>query len=508
MKHRLLLSFSLSLVLALSPLPLAAEEGATNLPDMAEIERAWARSDFVVVRKGLAELAETTGTALAQYRYGRILLEGRGGPQDVNGAIDWLGRAVEQKHAEAATLLARIYLSDLPNGPGRDPARAAELLASAAPRGNAEAQYLLGLLYQNGDGVTADTKAALNWFLAAAEEQHPEAQLALARLYLAAPEDSRNAETGMTWLRRSAGNGVAQAQFELALALGDSAEAFEWLWRAAEVGHPLAQRDLGTRYLQGTGGAEANPSEAFRWLQAAAQAGDPGAMHNIAIALGSGTGTDKDLTEAARWFRAGAEQGLGRSMVALAGLMMQGAGVEKDATAALNWLRRALETRDATQARLALGRHTVAGRLDGLVAAERAVPWVLAAALEGTDSAEDWLAREAANGMPKAQSALGRFLIEKHPDRQAEARDHLVNASTNGDATAQFALAEILAKQGDYVMAHKWYNVSATLGHPGAPERRDVVGSLMTAEDIAQAQAEARQYFEAETLQPPQTVSD
>lgn len=508
MKHRLFLPFGLSLALALSPLPLAAEESTSSLPDMAEIERAWARSDFVVVRKGLAELAETTQTALAQYRYGRVLLEGRGGPQDVNGAIEWLSRAVEQNHAEAATLLARVYLSDLPNGPSRDPARAVELLAGSAPRGNAEAQYLLGLLYQAGDGVVADTNTALNWYLAAAEAEHPAAQLALARLYLAAPENSRNAEAGMTWLRRSAGNGVAQAQFELARALGDSGEAVEWLWRAAEAGHALAQRDLGTRYLQGTGGAEANPAEAFRWLRAAAQAGDPGAMHNIAIALASGTGTDKDLAEAARWFRAGAEQGLGRSMVALAGLMIQGAGVEQNTPAALNWLRRALETTDAAQAKLALGRHAVAGSLDGLVAAERAVPWVLAAAHEGNDLAEDWLAREAANGMPRAQSALGRFLIEKHPERQAEARDHLVNASANGDANAQFTLAEILVKQGDYVMAHKWYNVSATLGHPGAPERRDVLGSLMTAEDTAQAQAEARRYFETETLQPPKTVSD
>lgn len=508
MTHRLLLPLGLSLALALTPLPLAAEDTAPSLPDMAEIERAWARSDFVAVRKGLAELAESTGTPLAQYRYGRVLIEGRGGPQDVPGAIDWLSRAVDQNHAEAATLLARIYLSNIPGGPARDATRAAELLATAAPRGNTEAQHLLGLLYQTGDGVPRDLKSALNWYLAAAENEHADSQLALARLYLADPKDEKNREAGMEWLRRSATNGVSEAQFELALALGDSSESIEWLWRAAEAGNPFAQRELGTRYLQGFGGAEANPTEAFRWLQAAAQAGDGGAMYNIGTALFTGTGTDRNLPEAARWFRAGAEQGLGRSMVALAGMMFQGAGVEKDPETALNWLRRALETPDSAQARLALGRHAIAGSLDGMVATERAVPWVFAAARNDAEGAEDWLAGEAANGMVSAQSALGRYLLETSTDRNEEAIALLTKAATRGDALGQFALAEALAKTGDYVMAHKWYNVSATLGHPQAPERRDVIGNLMTAEDIAKAQEEARTYFETEEPQPPAVVAD
>ena len=48
-----------------------------SLEIMAEIEQAWERGDYVFVRQGLKRHAEETGTALAQYRYGRVLAEGR-----------------------------------------------------------------------------------------------------------------------------------------------------------------------------------------------------------------------------------------------------------------------------------------------------------------------------------------------------------------------------------------------------------------------------------------------
>ena len=64
-------------------------------PDMAAIEQAWAAGDFVFVRQGLKRHAEETGTPLAQYRYGRVLLEGRGGPADPAAAQGWLEQAVE-----------------------------------------------------------------------------------------------------------------------------------------------------------------------------------------------------------------------------------------------------------------------------------------------------------------------------------------------------------------------------------------------------------------------------
>lgn len=505
---------------ALSPLHLAAQDNGdppvetTDLPEMAvemaAIERAWAAGDFVTVRQGLKVLAEQDGTPLAQYRYGRILIEGRGGPHDPKGAVLWLDKAVQQNHAQAATLLARIYLSDVPDGPGRDAAKAADLLTRAATRGDAPAQYLLGLLYQAGEGVEQDNELAFNWLLAAAEQQHAMAQFALSALLFEQGEQ----EDGLGWLRAAAGEGVTEAQVQLAVLLDDPesgatnrTEALDWFRRAAESGHALAQRRLGTRFLQGDG-VRADPQEALRWLTSAAQAGDPGAMSNLGYAFARGEGVAQDLEVAARWYAMGAEYGLGRAMVALARQLETGAGVPEDFETALTWYTRALETTDAGLARVELGRLAVAGRLDGRAAPQRAVPWVLAAAKAGNDAAQDWLGAQALEGNVAAQSAWGRHLFLTDTARRPEAIDLLRTAADNADAAAQFALAGILARgeqadgTPDYVQAHKWYNVAATFGHPKAADQREILGNLMTPDQIAAAQTAARIWFETDALRP------
>ncbi|MBW4982884.1 sel1 repeat family protein [Mameliella sp. CS4] len=515
---RPLLSAALVCALALSPLPLAAQDAADppaeaqDLPEMAKIEQAWNAGDFVTVRQGLKVLAEETGTALAQYRYGRILIEGRGGPRDPKGAALWLERAVEQNHAEAATLLARLYLSQVPGGPERDAKRAAELLNRAATRGDAPAQYLLALLYQNGDGVERDTDATYNWLLAAAEQRHAQAQFALAAIHLNSETGDR--DEGIRWLRAAAGQGIADAQIQLATLLDrpdtpvtNRAEALDWYRRAAESGHVLAQRMLGTRYLTGDG-VTADPQEALRWLGQAAQAGDPGAMSNLGYAFAAGQTLPQDLKQAARWYGMAAEQGLGRAMVALARMYETGAGVTADFDAALALYTKALDSDDDAMARVELGRLAAAGQLDGRVAPQRAVPWVLAALRAGNTEALTWLETRAEAGDPAAQSALGRYLLTEDETRRAEAVSLLTAAADRGNGPAQFALAGLLARGDhgsapDYVEAHKWYNIAATFGHPDAPEQREVLGNLMTPEQLAQAQAAARAWFEADAARGP-----
>ena len=44
----------------------------------------------------------------------------------------------------------------------------------------------------------------------------------------------------------------------------------------------------------------------------------------------------------------------------------------------------------------------------------------------------------------------------------------------------------------DNVLAHMWYNLGAANGHDLGGENRDVIATLMTAEDISKAQAMAR----------------
>ena len=55
----------------------------------------------------------------------------------------------------------------------------AKLYRPLAEKGNAEAQYVLGMMYRAGRGVERDNKEARKWYQLAAEQGHPIAQFYL-----------------------------------------------------------------------------------------------------------------------------------------------------------------------------------------------------------------------------------------------------------------------------------------------------------------------------------------
>ncbi|OGS99352.1 MAG: hypothetical protein A3F73_00385 [Gallionellales bacterium RIFCSPLOWO2_12_FULL_59_22] len=61
--------------------------------------------------------------------------------------------------------------------------KAAKLYSASASKGNAEAQYILGIMYRAGRGVPRDVDAAKRWYLLAAEQGHAQAQFNLGWMY-------------------------------------------------------------------------------------------------------------------------------------------------------------------------------------------------------------------------------------------------------------------------------------------------------------------------------------
>ena len=55
-------------------------------------------------------------------------------------------------------------------------------LTKSAEQGDAAAQALLGLCYQNGTGVAEDEKEAVKWYTKSAEQGYAEAKEALEKL--------------------------------------------------------------------------------------------------------------------------------------------------------------------------------------------------------------------------------------------------------------------------------------------------------------------------------------
>lgn len=496
---------------ACSPPPLAAQDVTLD----AQITTALEQRDYITARALIANRQTEDLTSETQFQYAQLLLNGYGGPINPDAGRVQLAAAVAQGHAPAAVLLARIYLSGPNAGVERDPSKAVELLKVASAQKHPEGQYYLGILTRAGTGVPADENAGLELLVKAAKGGFVPAQFALSKIY--STMTPPNTEQALHWLKEAAQGGITEAQFYLANALQqgrgaplDKAEALKWYRRAAEGGMPLAQRILGTQYLSDTPEAPANPTEALRWLNAAAQAGDPGAMNNLAIAYtGEGVVT-RDDAQALAWFQRASETGLGRATYALAQYHETGRGTPVDHRTAALLYRKAFEQGE-TRGAVRLGVLTGQGVLDGLVPSHFSVPWVRAAVEAGDEGALDWLGEQAQDGLRTAQTAYGILLLTRE-GRAQEGVEMLIRAAQAGDVEAQFELGKAyttgIGVSLDYEKAHMWLNIAATGGHSDAAANRELIGNLMTPDQIAASQAGAREFFDTASDRLPGDVQN
>jgi TPR repeat protein len=125
-----------------------------------------------------------------------------------------------------------------------------------AKQGQAIAQYHLGLLYSNGQGVPKDDAQARQWYEKAANQEHADAQVNLGSLY-------------------DYGRGGPQ----------DFRMAVRWYRRSANQGNDLAQRRLGLLYERGDG-VPKDYVQAYMWYKlGAANGGKSGAIMRDELAI-------------------------------------------------------------------------------------------------------------------------------------------------------------------------------------------------------------------------------
>jgi TPR repeat protein len=169
----------------------------------------------------------------------------------------------------------------------REDAKEVHELHKAADRGDAHAQFDLGLLYESGRGVYKDTTEAIKWFRKAAEQGYDEAQYALGCCY--------NGDDGFP---------------------KDPVEAAKWWGKAAEQGYADAQYCLGLSYFSGEGVAK-NPAEAAKWWKKAAEQGHADAQYFLGLSYSLGLGVPKIREQAIFWLRKAAANGNENATAAL-----------------------------------------------------------------------------------------------------------------------------------------------------------------------------------------------
>ena len=143
---------------------------------------------------GFLELEQQSHDDKLQYRIGWMLLHGVGTGKDETAAREWFEQASKLDNPHAQYQLARMIFND-PSSTPEQTAQALERLTKAAEAGQDCAQYALGKIYRDGQGVEKDIQKAVALFTLAATKENSFAAFALGKLYLAGdaalPRDRR-----------------------------------------------------------------------------------------------------------------------------------------------------------------------------------------------------------------------------------------------------------------------------------------------------------------------------
>ncbi|HSD63187.1 MAG TPA: tetratricopeptide repeat protein [Ignavibacteriaceae bacterium] len=115
------------------------------------------------------------------------------------------------------------------------------------------------------------------------------------------------------------------------------------LIREANAGDPLAQHELGIRYLLGEG-VEADTVKAVKWIKSAAEHGVTAAKYNYAILLINGWGTDWNPFKAFNLFKEAAEEGMPQAQYAVGLLYTDNLIVKRNWGKAYNWISKSAYT--------------------------------------------------------------------------------------------------------------------------------------------------------------------
>jgi len=137
-----------------------------------------------------------------------------------------------------------------------DYAAALRAWRQAARLDNAEAEFRIGAMYEEGKGVDEDPKRAFDWYKRAAEHGSEHAQFNLAHMYASGTGVEQNETEAAKWYRQSAERGNAHAQYALGLIYyrgkavkRDLVTAYAWLTVAAHNFEPNMFRDNANKVL-------------------------------------------------------------------------------------------------------------------------------------------------------------------------------------------------------------------------------------------------------------------
>ena len=199
----------------------------------------------------------------------------------------------------------------------QDYATAIDELAPLAKEGNPQALYLMGQMYEKGQGVGADKTKARQFYESGARQGNLQCVNAL--------RDLKNE---------------------------DYKVEFAELKPKADAGNPSAENRVGEMYEFGQG-VKRDEAEAFSWYQKSAAQDYVAAWHNLGRAYNFGVGTEQDYVTAEQWYQKAAKAGDADAMFFLGTLYATEHGQDTRASSdllAYAWLSNAAAKGNSTAA--------------------------------------------------------------------------------------------------------------------------------------------------------------
>ena len=204
-----------------------------------------ARDFYMLARDGDPE---------AQYQLASCYHNGYGVEENDSLAFVWAKRSAEQNYPAGLYFLAFCYETGKGCSTNMGNAKtlyqkAYQKAMSLANTGNPSAQFIVGKIYDYGNGgVEKNQEVAVRWYLRAAEQGYPGAQFNIGNCYQLGEGVKENKEQAVYWYRQAALQGDADSQYMLGLcyASGEgvtksTSKAIEWLQKSSHQGHRLAQ---------------------------------------------------------------------------------------------------------------------------------------------------------------------------------------------------------------------------------------------------------------------------
>jgi TPR repeat protein len=351
-----------------------------------------------------------------------------------------------------------------------------------AEKGDADAQYNLGTIYETGFGVPIDERKAAAWYKKAANQEHRDAQLKLGLLYVLGKGTRQSEIKGARWVRKAADNGssVAKLLYDQVLSPDieaplDSSDIVKKIYKVLDKGDAQAEKELVALIDENKAKLQQDkkpPSERFTGpstntlgekieiknnvpeflvnkeaqspkpkvdnlslLQRDANAGKPEAQYQLALLYESGDKVDLNPGEAIRWYTSAANKGLKEAQYRLGIAYLHGSGVPQNIIKGKEYLSKAADQN-----------YDLANKL---------LPIYL--------------------GNAKEPSIVLSWFLEK---------------ALEGDADAQYGLGHIYENgwgvPADPVNAKKWYVSARSMGNDDADKRLRNIKAELAGQDSDQ----------------------